>query len=150
MQEQQSKIHLTERAPAFKSELDVSSTERKRRVELPFRYGRAFRISRAIPSDPLRRSAIANLPKSTLRLSRKTEGHQNRASRFKVPNTLTAKATVAVRNDDRKGMETFQPAAVGRKVDSLNKCSPLANQWANLLTYMDGKSWRRGNSRRKC
>ena len=36
-------------------------------------------------------------------------------------------------------MDDFSPAAVARKVDSLNKLLSARTQLANLLTYMDGK-----------
>src|SRR5436189_71515 len=37
-------------------------------------------------------------------------------------------------------MDDFSPAAVARKVDSLNKLLTARTELANLLTYMDGKS----------
>jgi len=37
-------------------------------------------------------------------------------------------------------MDDFSPAAVARKVDSLNKLLEARQQLANLITYMDGKS----------
>jgi type VI secretion system protein ImpB len=37
-------------------------------------------------------------------------------------------------------MEDFSPAAVARKVDSLNKLLEARSQLSNLLTYMDGKA----------
>ena len=36
--------------------------------------------------------------------------------------------------------DRFSPAAVARKVDSLNKLLEARTQLANLLTYMDGKT----------
>jgi type VI secretion system protein ImpB len=36
-------------------------------------------------------------------------------------------------------MDDFSPAAVARKVDSLNKLLQAREQLANLVTYMDGK-----------
>jgi type VI secretion system protein ImpB len=36
-------------------------------------------------------------------------------------------------------MDDFSPAAVARKVDSLNKLLEARTQLANLVTYMDGK-----------
>jgi type VI secretion system protein ImpB len=37
-------------------------------------------------------------------------------------------------------MDDFSPAAVARKVDSLNKLLTARTELSNLLTYMDGKS----------
>jgi type VI secretion system protein ImpB len=39
-----------------------------------------------------------------------------------------------------ESMDDFSPAAVARKVDSLNKLLEARTQLANLITYMDGKS----------
>jgi type VI secretion system protein ImpB len=36
-------------------------------------------------------------------------------------------------------MDDFSPAAVARKVDSLNKLLEARQQLSNLVTYMDGK-----------
>ncbi|MBQ1762876.1 MAG: type VI secretion system contractile sheath small subunit, partial [Aquincola sp.] len=36
-------------------------------------------------------------------------------------------------------MDDFSPAAVARKVDSLNKLLTAREQLQNLVTYMDGK-----------
>src|SRR5882724_6839031 len=58
---------------------------------------------------------------------------------FQVPNTLTGEGNLAVEMSF-DSMEDFSPAAVARKVDSLNKLLTARNQLANLLTYMDGKS----------
>jgi type VI secretion system protein ImpB len=41
-------------------------------------------------------------------------------------------------------MDDFSPAAVARKVDSLNKLLGARTQLANLLTFMDGKSGAEG------
>jgi type VI secretion system protein ImpB len=37
-------------------------------------------------------------------------------------------------------MDDFSPAAVARKVGSLNKLLQARTQLSNLITYMDGKS----------
>jgi type VI secretion system protein ImpB len=37
-------------------------------------------------------------------------------------------------------MDDFTPAAIARKVDSLNKLLEARTQLANLLSYMDGKA----------
>ena len=37
-------------------------------------------------------------------------------------------------------MDDFSPAAVARKVESLNKLLTARTELSNLLTYMDGKS----------
>ena len=57
---------------------------------------------------------------------------------FQVPNTLTGEGNVNVEMTF-ESMDDFSPAAVARKVDSLNKLLTARTQLANLLTYMDGK-----------
>jgi len=57
---------------------------------------------------------------------------------FQVPNTLTGEGNVNVEMTF-ESMDDFSPAAVARKVDSLNKLLTARTQLANLLTFMDGK-----------
>src|SRR3954447_27000256 len=58
---------------------------------------------------------------------------------FQVPNTLTGEGNLNVEMTFQS-MEDFSPAAVARKVDSLNKLLSARTELANLLSYMDGKS----------
>jgi type VI secretion system protein ImpB len=39
-----------------------------------------------------------------------------------------------------ESMDDFTPAAIARKVESLNKLLEARGQLSNLLTYMDGKT----------
>jgi type VI secretion system protein ImpB len=56
-----------------------------------------------------------------------------------VPNTLTGEGNLAV-DITFESMEDFTPAAIARKVDSLNKLLEARSQLSNLMTYMDGKT----------
>jgi type VI secretion system protein ImpB len=56
-----------------------------------------------------------------------------------VPNQLTGEGQLAV-DLTFESMEDFSPAAVARKVDSLNRLLEARTQLSNLLTYMDGKN----------
>ncbi len=58
---------------------------------------------------------------------------------FQVPNTLTGEGNMSV-DITFESMEDFSPAAVARKVDSLNKLLTARTELSNLLSYMDGKS----------
>jgi type VI secretion system protein ImpB len=58
---------------------------------------------------------------------------------FQVPNTLTGDGTISV-DITFESMDDFSPAAIARKVDSLNKLLQARQQLSNLVTYMDGKS----------
>jgi type VI secretion system protein ImpB len=56
-----------------------------------------------------------------------------------VPNTLTGEGNLSI-DLTFESMEDFSPAAVARKVDSLNKLLEARSQLSNLITYMDGKA----------
>jgi type VI secretion system protein ImpB len=56
-----------------------------------------------------------------------------------VPNTLTGEGNMAV-DMTFESMDDFTPAAIARKVESLNKLLEARGQLSNLLTYMDGKT----------
>jgi len=58
---------------------------------------------------------------------------------FQVPNTLTGEGNISV-DLTFESMDDFSPAAVAKKVESLNKLLTARNELSNLLTYMDGKS----------
>ena len=68
---------------------------------------------------------------------------------FQVPNTLTGEGNINVELTF-ESMDDFSPAAVARKVDALNKLLEARQQLANLITYMDGKTRRRGARRASC
>jgi type VI secretion system protein ImpB len=57
---------------------------------------------------------------------------------YNVPNALTGEGNLSV-DITFENMDDFSPAAVARKVDSLNKLLQAREQLANLVTYMDGK-----------
>ena len=58
---------------------------------------------------------------------------------FQVDNTLTGEGSLPV-DITFESMDDFSPAAVARKVDSLNKLLEARTQLSNLITYMDGKT----------
>ena len=59
---------------------------------------------------------------------------------FQVPNTLTGEGNLRV-DITFESMDDFSPAAVARKVERAEaSCSRRAQQLANLITYMDGKT----------
>jgi type VI secretion system protein ImpB len=57
---------------------------------------------------------------------------------FQVPNALTGEGNMSV-DITFQSMDDFSPAAIARKVDSLNKLLQAREQLSNLVTYMDGK-----------
>ena len=58
---------------------------------------------------------------------------------FQVPNALTGEGNLSV-DITFESMDDFSPAAIAKKVDSLNKLLEARTQLANLVTYMDGKT----------
>jgi type VI secretion system protein ImpB len=56
-----------------------------------------------------------------------------------VPNTLTGQGNMAI-DMTFESMDDFTPAAIARKVESLNKLLEARSQLSNLMTYMDGKT----------
>jgi len=58
---------------------------------------------------------------------------------FQVPNALTGEGNLSV-DITFENMDDFSPAAIARKVDSLNKLLEARQQLQNLVTYMDGKT----------
>jgi type VI secretion system protein ImpB len=58
---------------------------------------------------------------------------------IQVPNTLTGEGNLSV-DMTFESMDDFSPAAIARKVGSLNQLLEARSQLANLLTYMDGKT----------
>ena len=56
-----------------------------------------------------------------------------------MPNTLTGDGNLSV-DITFESMDDFSPAAVARKVGSLNKLLQARTQLSNLITYMDGKA----------
>ena len=62
---------------------------------------------------------------------------------FQVPNTLTGEGNLSVEMTF-ESMDDFSPAAVAAQGRALNKLLEARQQLANLITYMDGKTRRRG------
>jgi type VI secretion system protein ImpB len=60
------------------------------------------------------------------------------SAKFVVPNALTGEGNLAV-DITFESMDDFSPAAVARKVDSLNKLLEARGALKNLLSYMDGR-----------
>ena len=90
------------------------------------------------PADPL--AAVADrkfLEIDTDNFDSRMKAMKPRAA-FSVPNTLTGEGELLV-DITFENMDDFSPAAVARKVDSLNKLLEARTQLSNLVTYMDGK-----------
>ena len=126
------------RAPRVQIEYDVELYGAEKKVELPFVMGVMSDLS-GKPADPL--APVAD--RKFLEIDVDNFDDRLKACKprvaFQVPNTLTGEGNIAVEMTFQS-MDDFSPAAVARKVDSLNKLLTARSELSNLLTYMDGKS----------
>jgi len=126
------------RAPRVQIEYDVELYGAEKKVELPFVAGVMADLS-GKPAEPL--PAVADrkfLEIDTDNFDDRLKSCKPRVA-FQVPNTLTGEGNLAVEMTFQS-MDDFSPAAVARKVDSLNKLLTARTELSNLLSYMDGKS----------
>ena len=125
------------RAPRVQIEYDVEVYGSEKKVELPFVMGVLADLS-GKPSKPL--PEVTERKFLEIDVDNFDERMKAIAPRvaFSVPNTLTGEGHVMV-DITFESMDDFSPAAVARKVDSLNKLLTAREQLQNLVTYMDGK-----------
>lgn len=125
------------RAPRVQIEYDVELYGAEKKVELPFVAGVMADLSgkpaEALPPVGDRKFLEIDVDNFDERL----KAAKPRVA-FQVPNTLTGEGSMSV-DITFESMDDFSPAAVARKVDSLNKLLQARTELANLLTYMDGK-----------
>jgi type VI secretion system protein ImpB len=125
------------RAPRVQIEYDVELYGAEKKIELPFVMGVMADLSgkpaEALPQVGDRKFLEIDVDNFDDRL----KATKPRVA-FQVPNTLTGEGNVNVEMTF-ESMDDFSPAAVARKVDSLNKLLTARTQLANLLTYRDGK-----------
>ncbi len=125
------------RAPRVQIEYDVELYGAEKKVELPFAAGVMADLSgkptEALPPVGDRKFLEIDVDNFDDRM----KSCKPRVA-FQVPNTLTGEGNLSV-DISFESMEDFSPAAVARKVDSLNKLLQTRTELANLLTYMDGK-----------
>jgi len=126
------------RAPRVQIEYDVELYGAEKKIELPFVMGVMADLS-GKPAEAL--APVADRKFLEIDVDNFDERLKSCKPRvaFQVPNTLTGEGNLAVEMTFQS-MDDFSPAAVARKVDSLNKLLTARTELANLLTYMDGKS----------
>jgi type VI secretion system protein ImpB len=126
------------RAPRVQIEYDVELYGAEKKVQVPFVIGVLADLS-GKPGEPLPPVADRKF------LDFDADNFDSRMKAMKprvqlqVPNTLTGEGDLKVELTF-ESMEDFSPAAVARKVDSLNQLLTARQQLANLIAYMDGKS----------
>jgi type VI secretion system protein ImpB len=125
------------RAPRVQIEYDVEVYGAQKKVQLPFVMGVLADLS-GKPADPLAPVADRKfLEVDVDNFDSRMKAMKPRVA-FAVPNALTGEGNLSV-DITFENMDDFSPAAVARKVDSLNKLLQAREQLANLVTYMDGK-----------
>jgi type VI secretion system protein ImpB len=112
------------RAPRVQIEYDVELYGAEKKVQLPFVMG--------VLAD------LSGKPKDTLAPVGERKFQEFDVDNFNVPNTLTGDGNLSV-DITFESMDDFSPAAIARKVDSLNQLLQARSQLSNLVTYMDGK-----------
>jgi type VI secretion system protein ImpB len=125
------------RAPRVQIEYDVELYGAEKKIELPFIMGVMADLS-GKPAEAL--PAVGD--RKFLEIDTDNFDDRLKASKprvaFQVPNTLTGDGNLSVEMTF-ESMDDFSPAAIARKVDSLNQLLQTRTELANLLTYMDGK-----------
>ncbi|HRD48074.1 MAG: type VI secretion system contractile sheath small subunit [Candidatus Competibacter sp.] len=126
------------RAPRVQIEYDVEVYGSQKKVQLPFVMGVMADLS-GKPADPLAPVADRKFLEIDVdNFDSRMKAMKPRAA-FRVPNTLTGEGDLSV-DLTFESMDDFSPAAVARKVDSLNRLLQARQQLSNLVTYMDGKT----------
>jgi len=126
------------RAPRVQIEYDVEVYGAEKKIQLPFVMGVLADLS-GKPADPLAPVADRKfLEVDVDNFDARMKAMKPRVA-FQVPNALTGEGNLSV-DITFENMDDFSPAAIARKVDSLNKLLEARKQLQNLVTYMDGKS----------
>jgi len=126
------------RAPRVQIEYDVELFGAQKKVQLPFVMGVLADLS-GKPVDAL--LPVADRKFLEIDVDNFDERMKSMKPRvaFQVPNTLTGEGNISV-DMTFESMDDFTPAAIAKKVDSLNKLLEARSQLSNLITYMDGKT----------
>jgi type VI secretion system protein ImpB len=136
--ESSQKFIARNRAPRVQIEYDVELYGAEKKVQLPFVMGVMADLS-GKPVEPLPQVADRKVLEIDVdNFDDRLKSMKPRVA-FQVPNTLTGEGNLNVELTF-ESMDDFSPAAVARKVDSLNKLLQARSQLSNLLSYMDGKS----------
>jgi type VI secretion system protein ImpB len=125
------------RAPRVQIEYDVEVYGAEKKVQLPFVMGVLADLS-GKPAEPLAPVSDRKfLEVDVDNFDARMKAMKPRVA-YQVPNALTGDGNLSV-DITFESMDDFSPAAIARKVDSLNKLLQAREQLQNLVTYMDGK-----------
>jgi type VI secretion system protein ImpB len=136
--ESSQKFIARNRAPRVQIEYDVEVYGAEKKVQLPFVMGVLADLSgqSAEPLAPVADRKFLEIDVDNF--DERLKAMKPRVA-VQVPNTLTGEGNLAI-DMTFESMDDFTPAAIARKVDSLNKLLEARGQLANLMTYMDGKT----------
>lgn len=136
--ESSQKFIARNRAPRVQIEYDVEVYGAEKKVQLPFVMGVLADLS-GQPADPM--APVADRKFLEIDVDNFDERLKSMKPRVavQVPNTLTGEGNMSV-DITFESMDDFTPAAIARKVGSLNKLLEARSQLSNLMTYMDGKT----------
>lgn len=126
------------RAPRVQIEYDLELYGAEKKMNLPFVMGVMSDLSGKNSSELGDVSQRKFLEIDVDNFDERLKAAKPRVA-FQVPNTLTGEGNIAV-DITFESMDDFTPAAIARKVESLNKLLTARTQLSNLLSYMDGKS----------
>ena len=126
------------RAPRVQIEYDVELYGAEKKIQLPFVMGVLADLS-GKSADEL--PAVADRKALSIDVDNFDERLRSMKPKvqFTVPNTLTGEGNMAV-DITFESMDDFSPAAIARRIDSLNKLLEARTQLSNLKTYMDGRT----------
>ena len=136
--ESSQKFIARNRAPRVQIEYDVEVYGAEKKIQLPFVMGVLADLS-GQPADPM--APVVDRKFLEIDVDNFDERLKSMKPRVavQVPNTLTGEGNISV-DMTFESMDDFTPAAIARKVGSLNKLLEARGQLSNLLTYMDGKT----------
>lgn len=137
MADSSQKFIARNRAPRVQIEYDVELYGAEKKVQIPFVMGVLSDLS-GKPAEPLAPVGDRKFLEIDVdNFDSRMKAIKPRVA-FQVPNTLTGEGNINV-DITFESMDDFSPAAVAKKVDSLNKLLEARQQLSNLVTYMDGK-----------
>ncbi|MER8377116.1 type VI secretion system contractile sheath small subunit [Mesorhizobium sp. M0488] len=125
------------RPPRVQIEYDLETYGSQKKVELPFVVGVMSDLA-GNPAEPL--PPVGERKMMEIDIDNFDDRLRSLRPRvaMRVPNRLTGEGQLAV-DLTFESMGDFSPAAVARKVGSLNALLQARMQLSNLLAYMDGK-----------
>lgn len=136
--ESSQKFIARNRAPRVQIEYDVEVYGAEKKIQLPFVMGVLADLA-GQPADPM--APVADRKFLEIDIDNFDERLKSMKPRVavQVPNTLTGEGNISI-DMTFESMDDFTPAAIARKVGSLNKLLEARSQLSNLMTYMDGKT----------